>query len=166
MDHLWTTWRMPYLQGSSNSSECIFCAKIGADDAAEHILYRGGRCYVTLNLYPYNNGHMMVVPYQHVSGLEELDAAALTDLMVTTQMALHVLREAYHPQAFNIGINQGAAAGAGIAAHLHQHIVPRWGGDTNYMTIIGQTRVIPEWVDDTYAVLKSLWRKLYPSDTP
>lgn len=167
MDHLWTPWRMPYLKnGSTDSSgQCIFCAKAGsADDAASHVLRRGTHCFVTLNLYPYNNGHLMVAPYAHVAALEELDVDTLTELMVLTQQALRVLRAAYQPHAFNVGINQGTAAGAGIADHLHQHVVPRWHGDTNYMTVVGQTRVIPEWIDETYRVLKALWDDLFPAE--
>lgn len=160
MDHLWTPWRMPYLRnGSPNAdNECIFCHKAGSsNEAADHILHRGALCFVTLNLYPYNNGHLLIAPYAHIAALEELEAPVLTEIMVLTQQAVRVLRAAYNPQAFNIGINQGAAAGAGIAAHLHQHVVPRWQGDTSYMTVIGETRVIPEWIDDTYRLLKSLW---------
>lgn len=154
---------MPYLKNSSgDKGGCIFCIKRDTDnDAAEHILHRSETCFVTLNLYPYNNGHLMVVPYKHESALDVLPADVVMDLMVTTQKAIRLLREAYNPQAFNIGINQGAAAGAGFGDHLHQHIVPRWQGDTNYMTVVGQTRVIPEWVDDTYTELFTLWQRLF-----
>nr|MBN1229551.1 HIT domain-containing protein [Anaerolineae bacterium] len=163
MDHLWAPWRMTYLKSTDDMpNACIFCHKIAANDDAEHILYRSSTCYVTLNLYPYNNGHMLVVPFGHIASLDAMDEQPLLDLMLTTQKAIRVLREAYQPQAFNIGINQGAAAGAGIAGHLHQHIVPRWSGDTNYMSVIGQTRVIPEWVDTTFTELRAIWNILYP----
>jgi ATP adenylyltransferase len=161
MEHLWTPWRMTYLKSGSSEGgkQCIFCQKVQAgNDTAEHILHRGEHVYVTLNLFPYNNGHLMVVPYQHTGELGDLNSPALTELMTVTQQALGVLRAAYNPQAFNIGINLGQAAGAGIAEHLHQHIVPRWAGDTNYMTVIGETRTIPEWIDQTYARLKELWK--------
>ena len=140
---------------------CIFCEKISAaDDAAAHILHRGQGAFVTLNLYPYNNGHMMIVPYQHTGDLAELGQPVLGEIMALTRLAVRTLQSAYSPEGFNIGINQGAAAGAGIAEHLHQHIVPRWLGDTNFMTTIGETRVIPEWIDDTYRDLKHVWDTL------
>jgi ATP adenylyltransferase len=134
------------------------------DDAERHVLVRGRHTFVVLNLYPYNNGHLMVAPYAHVASLEDLDDATLTELMTLTRRALHVLRAAYRPDGFNIGINVGREAGAGVADHIHQHIVPRWGGDTNYITTLGQTRVIPEWIDQTYARLREIWRELYPDD--
>jgi len=159
MNQLWTPWRMAYLKrDDSNPDACIFCAKVdSSDDAAHHVLYRAKHCFVTLNLYPYNNGHLMVVPYRHVPTLQELDDPELADLMIVTQQALRILHQAYNPQGYNIGINQGQAAGAGIASHLHQHIVPRWGGDTNYLTVIGETRTIPEWIDQTYVQLRAIW---------
>ncbi len=156
---------MPYLKNNSVGEDegCFFCRKARqGDDATEHVLYRGSHCFVTLNLYPYNNGHLLVVPYQHTGALEDLDKATLVEMMCLTQQALRLLHEAYAPHGFNIGINQGNAAGAGIAEHLHQHIVPRWAGDTNYMTVVAQTRTIPEWIDDTYARLKTLWNRLFP----
>src|SRR5574341_2396681 len=136
MDHLWTPWRMAYLKHDSPKDEkCIFCAMVKPEDhAGDHVLCRGEHCFVTLNLYPYNNGHLMIVPNAHAGRLEELDMATLTELMILTRQAIEVLNDAYNPQGFNIGINQGTAAGAGIAEHLHQHVVPRWTGDTNYMT--------------------------------
>ncbi len=163
-DHLWTPWRMPYLKDDSNrSDDCIFCAKARtADDRAEHVLVRGKLCFVTLNLYPYNNGHLMIVPYEHTGDLEELPGDTLAELMRLSQQAVLVLRAAYNPDGFNVGINLGTAAGAGITGHLHQHIVPRWAGDTNYMTVVGQTRVIPEWIDDTYQRLRAIWRERFP----
>lgn len=155
---------MTYLtQGAAGDGGCVFCAKVAStDDAANHVLYRGAHCFVTLNLYPYNNGHLMVVPNRHIPALEELDEAELAQLMVVTQMSLHVLKAAFNPQGFNIGINQGQVAGAGIAAHLHQHIVPRWSGDTNFTSVIGETRVIPEWIDQTYERLLQVWATQFP----
>lgn len=160
---------MPYLKGESQTDsddECIFCRKARLkDDAAQHVLARGEWCFVTLNLYPYNNGHLMIAPMQHVGRLDDLDEATLTELMILTQQAIRVLRAAYNPQGFNIGINQGQVAGAGIADHLHQHVVPRWAGDTSYMTVIAETRTIPEWIDDTYTLLRKLWDELFPPNT-
>jgi ATP adenylyltransferase len=154
---------MSYLQNDANDSnkDCIFCAKAnGSNDAAEHVLYRGQYVFVTLNLYPYNNGHLMIVPYTHAAHLVDLSDEAAAEIMQVTQMAIRVLRTAYNPQGFNIGMNIGSAAGAGIAEHLHQHIVPRWSGDTNFMTVLGSTRTIPEWIDETYQRLSPLWQQI------
>lgn len=173
MDQLWTPWRMPYLQKDSSKQTgegegmeqetCIFCGKIDGDDRQEHVLARSDAVFVTLNRYPYNNGHLMIVPYAHVPSIEDLPGEALSDLMSTTNQALAVLREAYNPQAFNIGANIGAEAGAGIAEHFHLHVVPRWGGDTNYMTVVAATRIVPEWIDDTYRLLSKIWARRFPA---
>ena len=161
MDRLWTPWRMPYLCGEDpKPGGCIFCYKIGCSDNEEHILYRGEFCYVTLNRYPYSNGHLMIIPYSHVSSLEDLDPPALTELMLTVNLSLAALREAYNPHGFNLGVNLGKAAGAGIADHVHMHIVPRWTADTNFMPVIGKTRVIPELLDEAHARLKPIFDRL------
>jgi ATP adenylyltransferase len=161
ISHLWTPWRMAYLQGVDPLPEgCLFCVKLQSEDAQAHILHRGRACYATLNRYPYNNGHLMVVPYAHAATLEELDLEALTGLMALTQLSLRVLRAAYNPQGFNVGMNIGAEAGAGVVGHIHLHVVPRWGGDTNYMSTIGQTRVVPEWLDQTYERLRPLFDQM------
>jgi ATP adenylyltransferase len=162
MDHLYTPWRMNYLRGEDKKPtvDCIFCAKVspnGVDERAEHIVARSRFVFVTLNLYPYNNGHLMIVPNAHVASPEDLPDEALTDLMVTMNRALAALRKVYNPQAFNIGANLGAAAGAGIAGHFHLHVVPRWAGDTNYMTVLAETRVIPDLLDDTWRKLREAW---------
>ncbi len=161
MSILWTPWRMAYLRGDEPLPEgCLFCVKPQSQDAEAHILHRGSHCYVILNRFPYNNGHLMVVPYAHVATLEDLDPETLAELMALTQLSLRVLREAYNPQGFNVGMNIGSVAGAGVAEHIHLHVVPRWGGDTNYMTTVSHTRVIPEWLDQTYERLKPLFEKL------
>jgi ATP adenylyltransferase len=121
------------------------------------VLYRGDLCYAILNRYPYNNGHLMVVPFVHKATLEDLDAATLAELMSLTQRSLRVLREAYSPEGFNVGLNIGEAAGAGIVGHVHLHIVPRWSGDNNYIGTVGGTRVIPEWLDQTCERLRPLF---------
>jgi ATP adenylyltransferase len=158
MDHLWTPWRMPYLRGeSTHPDHCVFCHKIEADDEAEFVVFRSEHVFATLNLYPYNNGHLLIVPYAHVATLEELPVAALADLMETAREALSALRTTYKPEGFNVGFNIGPAAGAGIAEHLHMHIVPRWPGDTNYITVVGQTRVIPDMLTDTFRQLRKAW---------
>lgn len=149
---------MPYLRGEVEKQPgCVFCTKIDADDAAEYVVARSEHVFVTLNTYPYNNGHLLIVPYAHVASVEDLPPEALLDLMRTLNKAIAALRRVYHPQAFNIGANIGAAAGAGIADHFHVHVVPRWGGDTNFMTVTAGTRVIPDLLDGTYRDLRAAW---------
>lgn len=163
MDHLWTPWRMTYLQGNAPKSDgCLFCnvAATPEADATTFVLHRGQHAYIILNLYPYNNGHLMIVPFAHAESIEQLPAEALAEIMTLSQRSLAVLRKAYNPHAFNIGINIGSAAGAGVPGHVHMHIVPRWSGDTNFMSALSNTRVIPEMVSETYERLHSLW----PSD--
>jgi len=158
MNHLWTPWRMPYLQGKEPlPTDCLFCVKPQEPDAEAHIVHRGELAYVILNRFPYNNGHLMVTPYAHVATLEDLKAETAAELMALTQLTLSVLRKAYHPEGFNVGANIGSAAGAGVTDHVHVHVVPRWAGDTNYMTTTAKTRVIPEWIDETYERLRPLF---------
>ncbi len=162
MDHLYTPWRMAYIRGEKKAVDgCIFCQLAAAPDDETRIIGLSEHVYVTLNIYPYNNGHLMVVPYEHVASQEQLRTEALTDLMVTTNRALEVLRKAYNPPAFNLGANLGAAAGAGIAEHFHFHIVPRWPGDANFMTVVGNTRVIPDTLENIFRELKGIWQELY-----
>lgn len=165
MDHLWTPWRMAYLQGDAQpAADCLFCERIAQKDDSENlILHRGRRAFIILNRYPYNNGHLMIVPYAHQPSLETLDADTLAEMMALSQDSLKLLRQAYAAEAFNLGINIGTAAGAGVADHIHLHVVPRWAGDTNYMATVAQTRVIPEWVQDTYRKLKAVWAELKES---
>jgi len=152
---------MPYLRGEERlPQDCLFCVKPRSEDAQARIVYRDRLCYVILNRFPYNSGHLMIVPYQHLATLEDLDAETLSELMALTQLSLRVLREAYNPQGFNVGLNIGQAAGAGIVSHIHLHVIPRWGGDTNCMTTVGQTRVIPEWLDQTYERLRPLFERM------
>lgn len=161
MERLWTPWRMHYLRGEDEKPDgCIFCHKVAISDADGQVLYRGRFCYITLNRYPYSNGHLMVIPYVHVPSLEDLDAPTLSEMMQAVNLALAALREAYNPHGFNVGANLGKAAGAGIAEHVHMHVVPRWAADTNFMTVAGETRVIPELLDDTYARLKPIFGRL------
>ena len=152
---------MAYLRSetpSGSQSGCIFCDMPAEHRDAENlIVYRGQLVFVILNRYPYNNGHMMVVPYQHASTLEALDAPVLSELMLVATQALAVLRAMYQPQAFNLGVNIGTAAGAGIADHVHMHVVPRWAGDSNFMTTVAGTRVIPEDLNDTYQRALQHW---------
>jgi len=158
MENLYTPWRMTYVKGGKKPVEgCVFCNKILADDLTEQVIARSDYVYVTLNRYPYNNGHLLVVPYAHVPSQEDMPTEALTDMMLVINKCLRVLRDVYHPQAFNMGANIGAAAGAGIAAHYHFHIVPRWNGDTNFMGVVAETRIIPDTLDNIYHDLKTAW---------
>jgi ATP adenylyltransferase len=153
-ERLWAPWRLDYIKGPK-PDECIFCAGHGAgDDERSLVVRRGERCFVMLNAYPYANGHVMVAPYDHVPSVEDLEEPVLAELMALTQEAVRALREAYGPDGFNIGINQGKVAGAGVEDHVHQHVVPRWGGDTNFMPVIGSTRVLPQSLTDAYATLR------------
>ncbi len=145
---------MTYI-GAPPTRGCIFCiARDARRDAARYIVYRGPRAFVMLNLYPYNNGHLMVAPYQHVANLEELPKAALADLMRLTQRSLHALRQTIQPDGFNLGINEGRVAGAGVADHIHLHVVPRWNGDTNFMPVLGGTKIMPDHLRNTYRKLR------------
>ncbi len=163
MDHLYTPWRMAYIRGEKKPVDgCIFCNLAVSEDDHNQIIARSEHVFVTLNIYPYNNGHLMVIPYEHVSTPESLATEVLTDLMLTVNRCLAVLRKAYNPPAFNLGANLGPAAGAGIADHYHFHIVPRWPGDANFMTVVSSTRVIPDSLDNTYRELKAAWGELYP----
>lgn len=147
---------MSYVTGATHERpDCVFChAPAADDDDATYILSRGERVYVIMNRYPYNNGHVMVVPYAHVPRLTDLDAATISEMITLTQQTQTIVQERMRPQGFNLGMNQGSAAGAGIEEHLHMHLVPRWVGDTNFMPAIGDTRVIPQHLDSTYELLK------------
>jgi ATP adenylyltransferase len=149
-ERLWAPWRLEYIKGPAED-ECIFCTGPAAgEDVDKYILRRGEHCFTMLNAFPYNNGHLMISPYRHVPSIEELDPPALTELMSAAQEALGALRRAYAPEGFNLGINQGKVAGAGVEHHVHLHIVPRWGADTNFMPVIAGTRVLPQSLDDSY----------------
>jgi ATP adenylyltransferase len=161
MDHLWTPWRMAYIRSDKQADGCVFCNLAADVNNETQVIARSQHVYVTLNLYPYNNGHVMVVPYEHIQTQESLSTEALTDLMLTVNRCLAALRKVYHPAAYNIGANIGAAAGAGIAEHYHFHIVPRWSGDANFMSVVGETRVIPDTLENTYRELKAAWTELY-----
>ncbi len=154
MKHLWSPWRLEYL-GGRRAEGCIFCqAANGSDDVANLVLLRGERAFLILNRYPYNNGHLMVVPYAHVPSLEDLDSQTLTEIMLLLNRSLAALRSSLDPNGFNVGANLGKAAGAGIDEHVHLHVVPRWLGDTNFMPVVGDVRVIPETWQQTYERLK------------
>ena len=162
MKQLWAPWRMTYIRSEKPAdSGCVFCNKIAGDDTEEHIIARLEHVYITLNRYPYNNGHLLIVPYAHIPSQEELPVPALTEMMLAINQSLAMLRRAYNPPGFNLGANLGSAAGAGIAEHYHVHLVPRWPGDTNFMSAIGETRVIPDELQNMYRELKATWDALH-----
>jgi len=155
MDYLWTPWRYAYVAYVDKKTSCVFCdlPRLG-DDAKTLIVYRAEFNYIILNAFPYTSGHVMVVPYEHVDRLNLLSDAATTEMMLLSRRLEQVLFELYEPDGMNIGMNIGRAAGAGIAGHVHLHALPRWVGDTNFMTVIGETRLLPESLDETYQRLK------------
>ncbi len=154
MKHVWAPWRMAYIEDNSKSNGCVFCSALSQSDGPGNlILHRGDKAFIILNRYPYTSGHVMVVPLVHEPTLERLDDATLIELMHLSNMALARIRQAYQTQDFNLGINIGQAAGAGIVGHVHIHIVPRWNGDTNFMSTTSDTRVLPEFLEETYARL-------------
>ena len=164
MDRLWTPWRFDYIKSGSEEEQgrmesCVFCS-IKSDASADEsrfILHRGAHNFVVLNIYPYISGHLLIVPYSHLSELDALPKATTDELMDLTKRCQTVLRETYHPHGFNVGINLGRAAGAGVAGHVHVHIMPRWTGDANFMSTVGETRVIPEDLSTTYTKLVGLF---------
>ena len=150
MNHIWSPWRMEYIENNKENG-CVFCNAQEQEDGAENLIaHRGEWAYVILNRYPYTSGHLMVLPFVHKPNLEELDAGIRAEMMELTTRCMTVLRRVYNPQGFNVGINTGEAAGAGVKEHVHIHIVPRWQGDTNFMSAVGGTRVLPEALEDTY----------------
>ena len=169
MDHLWTPWRMAYIRGEKKPVQgCVFCniaSGIANSDGLDLIVARSKHVFAGMNRYPYNNGPLMSVPFEHIESPEAMPPEALTDLMVMTNRALAVLRKAYNPSAFNLGANLGKIAGAGIAEHFHFHIVPRWQGDASFMTTVGNTRVIPDTVENTARELQAIWKSLYPDES-
>jgi ATP adenylyltransferase len=155
VDYLWTPWRYQYVTKGDSPSGCVFCvAARGTEDRESLIVHRAQHNFVILNRFPYTNGHVMVVPYQHIPTLESLEGDALTEMMLLARECEKHLRAAYRPDGLNIGMNLGRSAGAGIADHIHMHVLPRWAGDTNFMTVTGETRVLPE-------DLPATWDKLH-----
>jgi len=162
MERLWSPWRLDYVTGAVDkaSPACVFCAAPELPEPASLIVARGNACFVVLNLYPYNNGHVLVVPNRHIGSLAETTPEELAELMVLARRAEMALTEAYRPHGMNIGINLGRSAGAGVPGHLHIHLVPRWNGDTNFMTVVGETRVVPEEPPRTLARLVPIFKRL------
>jgi ATP adenylyltransferase len=154
---IWAPWRLAYVKEAAkgDEQECIFCTKPAAgDDTANLVVHRGERCFVVLNMFPYTNGHLMVAPYEHIATLVDVDAEAVAEMMALTQRAMRVLDRIYSPQGYNVGFNQGRVAGAGVEHHIHLHVVPRWGGDTNFMPVLADTRVMPQSLEQSYEALR------------
>ncbi|MBD3288626.1 HIT domain-containing protein [candidate division KSB1 bacterium] len=155
MDTLWAPWRIEYIVRKKENDDCIFCKKPEEDaDQKNLILFRGEHCYVIMNYYPYNNGHLMVVPYQHTSKMTDLTTEGSMEMMSLLSRCVTVLEKTMMPNGFNIGMNLGKIAGAGVKDHLHFHVVPRWNGDINFMPVTGHTKVIPEALEETWKKLK------------
>lgn len=154
MDRLYTPWRLDYVKSDKEAGGCVFCNALQGVDEETYILHRSRHWYVILNRYPYNSGHVLLVTNRHLGALAECDAAEVADLAVLMQAAEKALREVYRPHGVNCGYNGGGAAGAGIPAHFHVHLLPRWSADTNFISVIGDTRILPEALEDSYAGLK------------
>ena len=154
MDYLWTPWRYAYItnaaKGEVSADGCIFCELPKLPDAEAKIVHRGEHCYIILNSFPYTSGHVMVVPFAHIDELQKLHSAAADEMMALCQKMEGVLRQVYSPDGINVGMNIGRAAGAGVAGHVHMHVLPRWVGDTNFMTVTGESRVLPEAMEETW----------------
>ncbi|MGK2933103.1 MAG: HIT family protein [Solirubrobacterales bacterium] len=157
-NRIWAPWRLRYVKDADkdNEDQCVFCAKPALDDdETALIVHRGKSCFVMLNLYPYTNGHLMVSPYEHVGRIQEIPAETTGEMLALAKLAMNQLEGVYRPQGFNVGFNQGKAAGAGVEHHIHMHVVPRWSGDTNFMPVIADHRVMPQSLEDSYHALKA-----------
>lgn len=161
MQYIWSPWRMTYIEKHKEEEGCVFCDAQAQPDGPDNlIVFRGDRAFVILNRYPYTSGHLMVVPYIHEPSLEGLDPAIRAEAIELVTRAIGVLQKVYRPEGFNIGINIGDAAGAGITDHIHLHIVPRWTGDTNFMSVVGNVRVLPEELSRTAERLRPIFARL------
>ncbi len=154
MDYLWTPWRYAYVSTADKAAGCVFCEKTAADDRESLIVHRAEHNFIVLNKFPYTSGHVMIVPYAHLDELRKLPADAAQEMMALTQKAESVLREVYSPDGINVGMNIGKAAGAGVAGHIHMHVLPRWVADANFVSVVAETRVLPELLDETWRRLK------------
>jgi ATP adenylyltransferase len=162
MERLWAPWRLGYIvNNSKDHGTCFLCGSLKQnEDRKNYVLFRGKHSFVIMNLYPYNNGHLLVVPYRHVPDMNALSVDELADLMKTTQFSLNALKQDMNPEGFNVGINIGKVAGAGLPEHMHIQIVPRWSGDTSYLTVFDETRVMPELLEGTYERLRPYFEKI------
>jgi ATP adenylyltransferase len=155
MDRIWAPWRSKYILNTEQEDGCILCNRVKRTaDAESYILHRGEKCFIIMNIFPYNNGHLMVAPYKHTGQIEELDAHEGQEILACTSLGVQALKKAFGPDGFNIGMNIGIVAGAGIPDHLHMHIVPRWNGDTNFMPVLTDTKILSVSLDETYRLLK------------
>lgn len=169
MDYLWSPWRMKYIMQNESNSDCVFCSAPAQEESVQNLVVAHAQhAFIIMNRYPYTSGHIMVVPYQHQPSFEDISVEARAEMMELLVRGMALLRAVYNPEGYNVGANIGAAAGAGIAAHFHFHIVPRWKGDTNFMSSLAGTRVLPESLEDTYRRLRAAWRELSgrPSASP
>ena len=168
-ERLWTPHRMVYIGGQDkpstpDASSCPFCRIPQAEDREGLVVHRGELAFVVLNLYPYSPGHLLICPFRHVADYTDLTDAETVEVAALSQQAMRVVRAASAPHGFNLGLNQGAVAGAGIAAHLHQHVVPRWAGDANFLPVVGQTKALPQLLDQTWQVVSAAWQRLTPAE--
>jgi ATP adenylyltransferase len=159
MERLWSPWRLPYVSSAKSPQGCVFCLALTSDEAPL-VVFPGASALVILNRFPYNNGHLMIAPHRHVATLSDLTRDELTEIVVLMQRAEIALTEAYQPEGLNVGVNLGRAAGAGIVDHVHVHMVPRWNGDTSFMTVVGEVRVLPETLEATGARLRPIFERL------
>jgi ATP adenylyltransferase len=155
MDYLWTPWRYAYVSTVDRATGCVFCDSQPIADRDAFIIHRGQYCYIILNIYPYTSGHVMIVPYAHIDELRKLPPEGAMEMMALLQKLEDVLRDTYHPDGINLGMNLGKAAGAGVAQHIHMHVLPRWLADSNFLTTIGETRVLPESLEQTWERLRA-----------
>jgi ATP adenylyltransferase len=160
LERLWSPWRLAYVTASGEPRGCVFCQALSRPDEAGHIVFRGQSCCVVLNVYPYNSGHLLILPCRHIAAVAETTPAERAELMDLIGRAELALGEVYRPQGLNVGLNLGRSAGAGIVDHLHVHVVPRWTGDTNFVSVVGQVRVLPEELEETAARLRPVFERL------
>lgn len=163
MKKLWAPWRMEYIRESiiEKNEECIFCISSKADeDRSKLILHRSDSAFIVMNKFPYNNGHLLIAPYRHISNFEELNADEFVNIQQLLSVSIQAMKDIMHPQGFNIGLNLGRAAGAGIDDHIHYHILPRWNGDTNFLPVLGEVKVISEALDESYDRIKAAFTKI------
>ena len=164
MNHLWSPWRMKYIRRQKTPKGCVFCDAVQKEDGESNLIVARGKCaFVILNRYPYTSGHIMIVPLEHIGSFEKMDEETSAEVMRLIRQGITTLDKVYKPDGYNMGANLGASAGAGIANHVHFHLVPRWDGDTNFMTSIGETRVLPEDLSETFKQIKDAWPKYQKS---
>ncbi len=162
MEYIWSPWRMNYIINHDQAADCVFCKALQEEDGPDNlVVYRGEWAFIILNRFPYTSGHVMIVPYAHENALEKLSTEARGEIMELAAQMVQILRRLYEPQGFNLGMNLGESAGAGVADHLHLHVVPRWIGDTSFMTAVSDTRVLPESLVDTFQRIREAWQVLH-----